>query len=119
MFGFKSKPSVNPIIAQFLDAAQNGKAILIDVRDIGELKASGTVKGAKHIPLMKIAQVADSRHPDFDPDLVQTAEIAVFCASGGRSGMAAQALHQLGFGNVTNLGGFADLARAGAEVTRV
>lgn len=119
MFGLRSTPRTAPALPQILADAQLGRAILIDVRDISELKASGKIKGAKHVPLMQLANVADRRHPDFDPSLQTDADIAVYCASGGRSQMATQILAQLGFQNVTNMGGFGQLASSGAEVETV
>ena len=43
--------------------------------------------------------------------------IAVYCAVGGRAGMAAQALAGMGF-EVHNIGGFGDWANAGGPVSR-
>lgn len=119
MFGLRSPTRPNPELTQFFSDAEAGRAIIIDVRDISEVKASGKVKGAKHIPLMQLANVVDRRHPDYDADLTAEAEIAVYCASGGRSQMALQILFQLGFQNVTNIGGFGQLAAGGADIDPV
>lgn len=116
MFGLRSASRSTPALPQILMDAQLGHAILIDVRDISELKATGKIKGAKHIPIMQLANVADRRHPDFDTSLTADADIAVYCASGGRSRMATQILAQLGFQNVTDMGGFGHLVSTGAEV---
>jgi rhodanese-related sulfurtransferase len=43
--------------------------------------------------------------------------VGVYCASGGRSGMAAQTLERLGY-EAHNLGGLKDLTAAGARITR-
>lgn len=68
MFGL-FKPKADPAITSILNDAAKGKITIIDVRDISEVSQSGKVKGAKHIPLMQLANIADSRYPDHDKDL--------------------------------------------------
>lgn len=94
-----------------------GEMLLVDVRERGELQASGTAKGAIHIPLSLIAMKADPKGPDFDKRFAGK-PVAVFCASGARSGMAAQALQKLGY-DAVNLGGFGAWVQAGGPVTRI
>jgi len=76
-------------------------AIKIDVRTPSEF-ASGHIPGAINVPLDvladKIAQIA--------PDLQQP--IVVYCRSGARSAAAAQLLTDLGYENVTDIGGIID-----------
>lgn len=115
MFGlFKSKSS--PAIGDILTQAAQGELTLIDVRDISEVKASGKIAGAKHIPLMQLANIADRRYPDHDPDLTLDRPIAVYCASGGRSQMALQVLQKLGFTSVQNIGGFSQVVTQGGRI---
>ena len=115
MFGlFKSNNS--PAIGDIISQALQGEITLIDVRDISEVKASGKIVGAKHIPLMQLANVADRRFPDYDADLALDRPIAVYCASGGRSQMALQVLQKLGFTNVYNIGGFSQVVAQGGPV---
>ncbi|MGV8987015.1 MAG: rhodanese-like domain-containing protein [Cypionkella sp.] len=95
-----------------------GEVLLIDVRERGELHSSGTAKGSLHIPVSLIAMKADPKGPDFDKRFKADKPIAVFCASGGRSGMAAQALQRLGY-DATNIGGFSTWVQAGGPVIRV
>lgn len=109
-------PRLTP--AEISAAVAAGEATLIDVREPGEIRASGTAKGALSIPLGVIAIKADPRAPDHDPRLSTDRPVYVFCASGGRSGMAAGTLRQLGYGSVTNLGGFSDWCAAGGAVQR-
>jgi rhodanese-related sulfurtransferase len=116
MFSFlrpgQSDPS--PSVAEVADQVARGKMLLIDVREIAEAKASGMAKGAKLIPLSLLALKADPKHPDCD--LPSGLPIAVYCASGGRSGMAVDALSRLGYGPVFNLGGLRDWAAGGGKV---
>jgi len=96
--------------------AQEGRVIVIDVRDHGELVMSGKAKGAIHIPLMRLRDMADPSHPDFCKELTQEATIAIYCASGARSNGAATMLRQLGYTDVHNIGGLAHWVRAGGAV---
>ncbi len=93
------------------------EVLLVDVRERAELQASGTAKGAIHIPVALIDMKADPKGPDFDKRF-KDKTVAVFCASGGRSGMAVQGLQRLGY-QAINLGGFAAWVKAGGPVTRV
>jgi rhodanese-related sulfurtransferase len=111
---FRSSPSTRPTVAEVADQVAQGKMLLIDVREVAEAKASGVAKGAKLIPLSLLGLKADPKHPDCE--LPHGLPIAVYCASGGRSGMAADALSRLGYGPVHNLGGLRDWAAGGGAV---
>ncbi len=71
---------------------------LVDVRNQGEFKL-GTIPGAINIPVGQIP----SRSSELDP----AKTTVVFCAGGYRSSVAASALRQAGFGDVSDiLGGY-------------
>lgn len=71
---------------------------LVDVRNEGEVRL-GTIPGAIHIPVGQIP----ARAGELDPDK----PTVVFCAGGYRSSVAASALRQAGFGDVSDvLGGY-------------
>lgn len=108
------KPSLPDIIAK----AKSGEMLLIDVRERAELQSSGTAQGAAHIPLALIAMKADPKSPDFDKRFKAGKPVAVFCASGGRSGQAASVLQRLGY-DAVNIGGFGNWVNAGGPVVRV
>ncbi len=114
MFGFMGSRTAR-ISPQ--DAIETG-AILVDVRDQTEVAQTGKAKGALHVPLMRLNDMADPRHPDFVPHLKQDATVAVYCASGARSGMAAQMLERLGYRDVRNMGGLGDWVRAGGALEK-
>lgn len=72
---------------------------LLDVRDSDELAESGTISGAKHIPLGELRQRLG--------ELPKDRKIVTFCQKGQRGYLATCALLGSGFGNVVNLrGGF-------------
>ena len=88
-------------------------ALVVDVREARELQQSGKLKGAKHVPAGMIAVRADPASPDHDPDFVKSAPVLLYCASGIRSGAAAQKLQELGYEKAFNIGGLQELAAAG------
>ncbi len=104
--------------AEAIAKVNANQATLIDVRDINELMSSGTAKGALHIPLMMMQTKADPRHPEFHPELDVNKPVIVYCASGARSGMAAQILAANGFKEVYNLGGLMHWYQGGGEIVR-
>ena len=85
--------------------------VMIDVRQLEELEASGTIKDALHMPKGVIEFRANSSEDiDFDTS------IYVFCAVGVRSALAGYNLKKIGYQNVYNLVGFQDILDQGAEI---
>lgn len=111
---FRSPPASRPTIAEVAVQVAQGRMLLIDVREVAEARASGVAQGAKLIPLSLVPVKCDPRQPGCE--LPQGLPVAVYCASGGRSGMAADALTRMGYGPVVNLGGLRDWAAGGGAV---
>lgn len=106
-----------PTVAEIAERVAREEMILVDVRELAEVRASGKAKGALHIPLSLMGLRADPSHPDCQ--LAWDKPVALYCASGGRSGMAAQTLSRLGYAEVHNIGGFGDWVAGGGQVERV
>ena len=111
---FRFAPASRPSVADVAAQVAAGKMLLIDVREVAEAKASGVAQGAKLIPLSLVPLKCDPRQPGCE--LPQGLPVAVYCAAGGRSGMAAEALTRMGYGPVVNLGGLRDWAAGGGAV---
>ncbi|NBZ89971.1 rhodanese-like domain-containing protein [Stagnihabitans tardus] len=110
MFNFlRSAPT--PSLAEVIQMAARGEVVLLDVREAAELQASGTAKGALHIPLSIVPIKAAET-------LAKDKPVAVFCAAGARAGQAAQALGGMGY-TAWNIGGFGQWAAAGGPTVRV
>lgn len=118
MLSFLRPNSSRPPIADIAARVARGEVALVDVRETAEVRASGLATGALNIPLALMPHRADPRHPDHDKRLNPEKPVALYCASGARSGMAAQLLHRLGYAEVHNLGGLGDWVAAGGSVTR-
>jgi len=77
-------------------------AKIVDVRTPEEFRDGG-YPGAVNIPL----QVLGAHLGEIPKDR----PVVLYCASGGRSGLAARQLKQAGYADVTNAGGLGDMPR--------
>ena len=116
---FKSASPAGLSLQDAVSLAAAGGLTLIDVRELAELKGSGKAKGALHIPLSLVPLKADPKSAECPKGMSCDGPIAVYCASGGRSGMAAGALRKMGYTNVHNIGGFGDWVAAGGPSEKV
>lgn len=116
---FSRKPAAPTLSAQeAVTMSKNGEIAVIDVRDHTELAQSGKAKNAHHIPLMMLQSHANPSHPEFIEALDTSKPVAIYCASGARSSMAARTLLQMGFESVHNIGGLMHWHAAGGELER-
>lgn len=107
----------NLTVEQVAGELDSGEAVLVDLRDSEELAASGRIPGAVHIPRGMIEFRADPSSPYHNEALDPSKRTVLYCASGGRSALAAAALQELGYTNVAHLdGGFKKWAEAGQPV---
>jgi rhodanese-related sulfurtransferase len=106
-------PRLSPAEARRMIAAG---ALVVDVREARELQQTGKLKGAKHVPVGMIAARADPASPEHDPHFAKGAPVLLYCASGIRSGAAAETLKELGYEKVFNIGGLQELAAAGLPI---
>jgi rhodanese-related sulfurtransferase len=82
--------------------------VLVDVREVGEVNASGVIPGAINIPLSEFA----SRVNELPADTT----VVVYCNSGNRSRSAVNILNQNGYEQLLDLGGVQQWRRAGMEL---
>ena len=107
-------PRISPAQAQEL--IEGGNAVVVDVRDAPEVEKSGKVAGAVHIPRGMLEFRADPESPYYDQSFARDKTVIVYCAAGGRAALSGQALKEMGYGEVYNLGGFNDWAEAGGAI---
>ena len=81
---------------------------LIDIRDIRELEKEGRVENSQHIPRGMLEFWLDPESVYFkEGKLDLNKEMALFCAGGLRSALAAKSLKDMGFEKVSHIdGGF-------------
>ena len=87
-----------------------GESYWIDVREPNEFTV-GHVDGAINIPHTEIA--TGIAHVTENRD----ATLYLYCRSGRRSGLALNALRDMGYHNAVNVGGYQDAMKKAAEMT--
>ena len=87
-----------------MDAGES--MLLIDVREPSEFE-HGHLEGAHLVPRGIIEAAADPGYPKHYPPLSggRDQQVILYCATSGRSAMAAAVLQMMGFDNVLNLAG--------------
>lgn len=91
-----------------------GQGTFIDVRDSGDIAESGTIKGAHRVPRGMIEFRADPNMTDFHNAIFQKdAELYLICGAGGQAALSGKTLVDMGYTNVTNIGGFPGWKDAG------
>ncbi|MEM8536731.1 MAG: rhodanese-like domain-containing protein [Pseudomonadota bacterium] len=93
-----------------------GGGVFVDVRDSAAIAESGTIKGAHRIARGMIEFVADPETPFHNDALQKDAEIYLICGAGGQAALAGKTMKDMGFSNVTNIGGFTAWKEAGGPV---
>lgn len=103
-----AKQSIEEVTpGQLQDMQGNSSDLLVlDVRESSEHE-QGHIKGAMLVPRGVLEAAADMNYPKRQPELVaaRNRTVVVYCASGGRSAMAAATLKLMGFENVASLEG--------------
>ena len=107
---------ITPAQAQQMIA--KGDTLVVDVRDAPEIEKSGKVAGAIHVSRGMLEFRADPESPYHDKNFDRNKRVILYCASGGRSALAAKVLKDMGYDRVYNLGAFKDWAESGAPVEK-
>jgi len=102
------------------EMAKRTDLLLVDIREIQESVDRGTIPGAVHAPRGMLELWADPASPYYRDYFSEDKRIVVFCAGGGRSAFAAQALRDMGYADVAHLEpGFNGWKKAGEPVEEV
>lgn len=99
-------------------AAQDGDTLVVDVREEPERLENGSIPGDVFAPRGMLEFWADPASPhhrgEFDPEQ----RVILYCATGGRSALAADTLQRMGYRRVAHLdGGLAAWKADGRPVT--
>jgi rhodanese-related sulfurtransferase len=91
--------------------------VLVDIRDVRELRRDGRVPGAVHCPRDMLEFWIDPASPYFKPVFAEDKKFVFFCAGGQRSALAAQTAQDMGLKPVAHLReGFRGWKEAGGPV---
>ncbi|MEM9710535.1 MAG: rhodanese-like domain-containing protein [Pseudomonadota bacterium] len=93
-----------------------GNSVFVDVRDSALIAESGTIAGAERITRGMIEFSADPEMPFYNEALKRDADIVLICGAGGQAALAGKTLKEMGYENVSNVGGFNAWKEAGGPV---
>ena len=91
-------------VASALGLLNDSEILFVDVREGGEW-AQGRIPGAVHAPRGFLEFLADPEFPQHNPAISPDKTLVLYCASGGRSTLAAKTLHDMGFPRACSLTG--------------
>ncbi|MEZ4706151.1 MAG: rhodanese-like domain-containing protein [Caldilineaceae bacterium] len=88
-------------------AAQVGSedAVFVDLRGDAEVADSGMIAGAIHVQRGMLEFVIDPTSPYYNSVFGTDKAFVFYCASGGRSALAAQRAQEMGLARVAHMGG--------------
>lgn len=100
-----------------LDLIDDPQTQFVDVREKHERQRTGGIKGSVHAPRGHLEFIADPESPLHKPPLASGKKLIIYCATGGRSTLAAKTLQDMGVEHVFNLaGGFDAWKEAGGAI---
>ena len=104
-------------VAEAIPLAGGENVVLVDIRDIRELKRDGRVPGAFHCPRGMLEFWIDPASPYFKRVFGEDKKFVFFCAGGQRSALAAQTAQRMGLKPVAHIReGFGGWKKAGGPV---
>jgi rhodanese-related sulfurtransferase len=115
----QAKSNVENLTPEQVAQELHAGATVVDLREPAELANDGMIEGAVHAPRGMLEFWADPSSPyhraEFDP----ARRTILYCASGGRSALAAAALRELDYNNVAHLdGGIKGWVQAGCHLVK-
>jgi rhodanese-related sulfurtransferase len=97
--------------------AQSSGALLVDLRDVREVKREGKIPGSYHVPRGMLEFWVDPDSPYHQEALTSADQLVLYCNLGWRSALAAKTLQDMGFSNVSHIrGGLAAWSKEGQPV---
>ncbi len=104
-------------VADAVNLVGDESVAFIDVRELEELNSSGKVPGAVHAPRGMLEFYIDAASPYHKEVFSSGKKIVFYCASGGRSALAARLAMEMGLSDVAHVGGgFKAWVKAGGPV---
>lgn len=88
-----------------LDLVDQADVIFIDVREQVERDKTAGIRGSVHVPRGFLEFRVDPDSPMHDKAIDGGKRLVLYCATGGRSALAAKTLMDMGFPNVCHIAG--------------
>jgi len=101
----RAEAEVQTLSVEQATAAQASGALLVDVRDVREVKREGKIPGSYHVPRGMLEFWVDPDSPYHQDALTSADRLVLYCNLGWRSALAAKSLQEMGMTNVAHLGG--------------
>lgn len=124
--GFKSlvaraEQKVNALGPSEVKAIRQREGVmLVDLRDIRELKREGKIPGAFHVPRGMLEFWIDPDSPYYKPAFESVSHLILYCNKGWRSALAAESLASMGCEGVSHLsGGLESWLAQGGEIEEI
>ena len=98
---------------------KDGQSVFVDVRDSADIAKTGTIAGAVLVARGMLEFKADDTHQLHNPTLKKDADIVLVCGAGGQAALSGKTLVDMGFENVSNVGGISAWKDAGGPMEQV
>ena len=106
-------------VGDAIAAVGKDDVVFVDIREPEELARDGFVPGAEPAPRGMLEFYADPESPYHKPYFASGKTILLYCASAGRSALAAKTLKDMGLDNVAHVaGGFKAWTAANGPVEK-
>lgn len=79
--------------------------LLVDLRDVREVKREGKIPNALHVPRGMLEFWIDPDSPYYRTEFATAKSLILYCNKGWRSALAAKSLQQMGVEDVSHLAG--------------
>jgi rhodanese-related sulfurtransferase len=79
--------------------------LLVDLRDVRELRREGKIAGALHVPRGMLEFWIDPDSPYYRQEFEAAEQLILYCNKGWRSALATRALLEMGLDNVCHMRG--------------
>ena len=97
--------------------AKHGEVTFIDVRSPDDIAKTGTIEGAHRVPRGMIEFMADPAMEKFyNPVFQKDAPLYLVCGAGGQAALSGKTLKDMGYTDVTNIGGIGEWKDAGGPM---
>ena len=92
--------------------------VIIDLRDVREVKREGKIPGSLHIPRGMLEFWVDPESPYYRAEFDKALELVLYCNKGWRSALSAQSLQNMGIESIVHLkGGMEQWQKDGGTVS--
>lgn len=97
---------VEALSAAEVDARRhNAGVLLVDLRDVREVKREGKIPDALHVPRGMLEFWIDPESPYYRKEFDDAEALILYCNKGWRSALAAKSLQEMGVADVAHLAG--------------